>query len=105
MPHEGGDGVHDDAVFEPKFLWVDRVVVVFSEGVGIGGILAGIWQFFDGSNNGLGEVGFGGKDCHGDCGDKRNFHLGQYELDGEGVAVGHFGFVEIGAGGPICCVD
>lgn len=84
---------------------VDRIVVVFPEGVGIGGILAGIWQFFDGSNNGLGDVGLGEKGGHGDCGDKRNFHLWQYKLDCEGVAIGSFCFVEISAGGPICCVD
>jgi len=86
-------------------LWVDRIVVVFPEGVGIGGILAGIGQFFDGSNNGLGDVGLGEKGCHGDCGDKRNSHLGQYKLDCEGVAIGSFCFVEISTGGPICCVD
>ena len=67
--------------------------------------MAGIGQFFDGSNNGLGDVGLRGKGGHGDCGDKRNFHLGQYKLDCEGVAIGSFCFVEISAGGPICCVD
>ena len=67
--------------------------------------MAGIGQFFDGSNNGLGDVGLGEKGCHCDCGDKRNFHLRQYKLDCEGVAIGSFCFVEISAGSPICCVD
>ena len=67
--------------------------------------MAGIWQFFDGSNNGLGDVGLGEKGGHGDCGDKRNFHLWQCKFDCYGVAIGSFCFVEISAGGPICCVD
>jgi hypothetical protein len=75
LPVEGGNRIHDDAIFYAKFLSVDGVVVVFPEGICVGGILSGIGEFLDRSDYGLGLSKMGQEGYNGEGGEGVKFHF------------------------------
>ena len=75
LPVEGGNRIHDDAIFYAKFLQVDGIIVVFPEGVSVGGVLSSIGEFLDGSDYGLGLSKLGQEGCESEGGEGVEFHF------------------------------